>query len=66
MSNKTDDIVPDLSASLEYLKCLVNTVLATQPFEAQLDCFGKYMFDLKSKPAGKPETRHHQYEWKLA
>ena len=35
-------------------------------YEAQLDFFGKHMFDLKSEPVGEPETGHHHYEWRPA
>ncbi|KAL8735956.1 MAG: hypothetical protein Q9166_000518 [cf. Caloplaca sp. 2 TL-2023] len=59
-------IVPSLSATLEFLKYSTNTILPTQFYEAQLDYFGKHMFDLKSEPAGKPETGKHHFEWKLA
>ncbi|KAL8798813.1 MAG: hypothetical protein Q9182_006357 [Xanthomendoza sp. 2 TL-2023] len=59
-------IVPSLSATLEFLKYSTNTVLPTQFYEAQMDYFGKHMFDLKSEPAGKPETGKHHFEWKLA
>ncbi|KAL9066190.1 MAG: hypothetical protein Q9161_007716 [Pseudevernia consocians] len=66
MGVQTNAIIPSLSASLEYLKYSVNTILPTQFYEAQLDFFGKHMFDLKSEPAGEPETGHHHYEWKPA
>ncbi|KAL8923217.1 MAG: hypothetical protein Q9172_003236 [Xanthocarpia lactea] len=59
-------IVPSLSATLEFLKYSTNTILPTQFYEAQLDYFGKHMFDLKSEAAGKPETGKHHHEWKLA
>ncbi|KAL8813045.1 MAG: hypothetical protein Q9200_000567 [Gallowayella weberi] len=59
-------IVPSLSATLEFLKYSTNTVLPTQFYEAQMDYFGKHMFDLKSEPAGKPETGKHHFEWKFA
>ncbi|KAL8837508.1 MAG: hypothetical protein Q9170_002501 [Blastenia crenularia] len=59
-------IVPSLSATLEFLKYSTNTTLPTQFYEAQLDYFGKHMFDLKSEPEGKPETGKHHFEWKLA
>ena len=52
MGVDTNAIIPSLSATLEYLKYSVNTVLPTQFYEAQLDYFGKHMFDLKSEPAG--------------
>lgn len=66
MGVQTNAIMPSLSASLEYLKYSVNTVLPTQFSEAQMDYFGKHMFDLKSEPAGEPKTGHHHYEWKPA
>ncbi|CAF9938728.1 hypothetical protein IMSHALPRED_001066 [Imshaugia aleurites] len=66
MGVQTNAIIPSLSASLEYLKYSVNTSLPTQFYEAQLDLFGKHMFDLKSEPAGGPVTGHHHYEWKPA
>lgn len=66
MGVQTNAIIPSLSASLEYLKYSVNTILPTQFYEAQLDFFGKHMFDLKSEPAGEPVTGRHHYEWKPA
>ena len=66
MGVKTNSIIPSLSATLEYLKYSVNTVLPTQFYEAQLDYFGKHMFDLKSEPAGEPVTGKHHFEWKPA
>ncbi|KAL8785490.1 MAG: hypothetical protein Q9213_003316 [Squamulea squamosa] len=59
-------VVPSLSATLEFLKYSTNTILPTQFYEAQMDYFGKHMFDLKSEPAGKPVTGKHHFEWKLA
>lgn len=59
-------IVPTLSATLEFLKYSINTILPTQFYEAQLDYFGKHMFDLKSEPSGKPVTGKHHFEWKPA
>lgn len=61
-----NSIIPSLSATLEFLKYSTNTILPTQFYEAQLDYFGKHMFDLKSEAAGKPETGKHHFEWKLA
>ncbi|KAL8693107.1 MAG: hypothetical protein Q9218_001993 [Villophora microphyllina] len=61
-----NSVIPSLSATLEFLKYSTNTILPTQFYEAQLDYFGKHMFDLKSEPAGKPETGKHHFEWKLA
>ncbi|KAL8739163.1 MAG: hypothetical protein Q9181_000192 [Wetmoreana brouardii] len=61
-----NSIIPSLSATLEFLKYSTNTILPTQFYEAQLDYFGKHMFDLKSEPAGKPETGKHHFEWNPA
>ena len=63
---ETNALIPSMSATLEYLKYSVNTILPTQFYEAQLDYFGKHMFDLKSEPAGEPVTGKHHYEWKPA
>lgn len=63
---ESNAIIPSLSASLEYLKYSVNTVLPTQFYEAQLDFFGKHMFDLKSEPVGEAKTGKHHYEWQPA
>lgn len=61
-----DAVIPSLSATLEFLKYSTNTVLPTQFYEAQLDYFGRHMFDLKSEGLGKPETGKHHFEWKPA
>ena len=66
MGVEKNAIIPSLSASLEYLKYSVNTILPTSFYEAQLDYFGKHMFDLKSEPAGEPVTGKHHFEWKAA
>ena len=66
MGVETNAIIPSISATLEYLKFSVNTILPTQFYEAQLDYFGKHMFDLKSEPAGEPVTGKHHFEWKPA
>lgn len=47
---ESNTIIPILSAALEWPKYSVNTALPTQVYEAQLDYFGKYMFDLKVSP----------------
>lgn len=61
-----NSVIPSLSATLEFLKYSTSMVLPTQFYEAQLDYFGKHMFDLKSEPLGKPETGKHHFEWKPA
>jgi len=63
----SDQVVPALSASLEYLKYQTSTDLPTSFYEAQLDYFGSHMFDKKGEDeAGKPETGKHHFEWKPA
>ena len=63
---EANSVIPSISATLEYLKFSTNTILPTQFYEAQLDYFGKHMFDLKSEPAGEPTTGKHHFEWKPA
>ncbi|MCJ1233872.1 hypothetical protein MMC14_001830, partial [Varicellaria rhodocarpa] len=48
--------IPSLSASLEYIKYMGSTDLPTQFMEAELDYFGRHMFDFKSARPGKPVT----------
>ena len=59
-------IIPSLSASLEWMKYSTDTALPTQFYEAQLDFFGKHMFDLKGENTGKPVTGKHHFEWRPA
>ena len=59
-------IVPSLSATLDYMKVMTAMQLPTQFYEAQLDYFGKHMFDLKSEGAGEPATGSHHFEWQPA
>lgn len=63
---ESNAVIPALSATLEYLKFSADTVLPTKFYEAELDYFGKHMFDLVSEPAGKPVTGKHHFEWKPA
>ena len=63
---ESNAVIPSLSATLEYLKFSADTVLPTKFYEAELDYFGKHMFDLTSEPAGKPVTGKHHFEWKPA
>ena len=66
-ATETDHVIPSLSASLEYLKYQTSTDLPTSFYEAELDYFGKHMYDRKGDdPEGKPETGKHHYEWKPA
>jgi len=66
MGVETNSIMPSISATLEFLKFSTNTILPTQFYEAQLDYFGKHMFDFKSEPADEPATGKHHFEWKPA
>lgn len=59
-------IIPSLGATLDYMKIMTDTQLPTQFYEAQLDYFGKHMYDLKSEGAGEPTTGKHHFEWKPA
>ncbi|ETN45813.1 6-phosphogluconate dehydrogenase (decarboxylating) [Cyphellophora europaea CBS 101466] len=63
---ETNAVIPSFSATLEYMKYSSNTQLPTDFYEAELDYFGKHMFDLKSDPPGKPVTGTHHFEWKPA
>ena len=59
-----DAIVPSMSATLEWLKYSTGTELPTQFYEAQLDFFGKHMFDVKGEETGKAVTGVHHFEWR--
>ena len=64
---EADHVVPALSATLEYLKYQTSTELPTNFYEAQLDYFGKHMYDVKGEDeAGLPETGKAHFEWKPA
>lgn len=63
---EADMIVPALSQSLEHFKYAGSTSLPTQFMEAQLDYFGKHMYDTWDDPPGRPRTGSHHYEWKPA
>jgi 6-phosphogluconate dehydrogenase len=59
-------VIPSISATLEYLKYSGNLDLPTQFYEAELDYFGKHMYDKKGEGPGIPETGKHHFEWKPA
>lgn len=60
-------VIPSISATLEYLKYSGNLKLPTQFYEAELDYFGKHMYDKKGEPnTGGPTEGKHHYEWKEA
>ncbi|KAK5165826.1 uncharacterized protein LTR77_008749 [Saxophila tyrrhenica] len=64
---EADQVVPSLSASLEYLKYMTSTELPTSFYEAELDYFGAHNYDRKGEdPEGKPETGRQHFEWKPA
>lgn len=66
-ATEKDHHVPALSASLEYLKYQTSTDLPTSFYEAELDYFGKHMYDKKGEDKeGLPETGKYHYEWKPA
>ncbi|KAF2124591.1 6-phosphogluconate dehydrogenase C-terminal domain-like protein [Dothidotthia symphoricarpi CBS 119687] len=68
-SVETDQVVPALSATLEYFKVITGTDLPTAFYEAELDYFGSHMFDLKSDKSAqvkKPMEGKHHFEWKPA
>lgn len=64
----TDQVVPALSATLEYFKVVTGTDLPTSFYEAEMDYFGAHMFDKKSeagnKGVKKPMEGKHHFEWK--
>ena len=61
---ENDAIVPSMSATLEWLKYSTGTELPTQFYEAQLDFFGKHMFDVKGEETGRAVTGVHHFEWR--
>lgn len=64
---ETDQVVPALSASLEYFKVVTGTDLPTSFYGAELDYFGHHMLDKKGEEVieGPMEGKHH-FKWKLA
>ncbi|KAL9047779.1 MAG: hypothetical protein Q9162_007952 [Coniocarpon cinnabarinum] len=65
LATENDYVVPALSATLEWLKySSIPQDLPTQFQEAQLDYFGKHMFDLRSDGPGEPVTGARHFEWK--
>lgn len=66
-ATEADQVIPALSATLEYLKIQTSTDLPTSFYEAQLDYFGKHMYDKKGDdPEGKPTEGKYHFEWKPA
>ena len=72
--------IPALSASLEYIKYMSGAAapewgedqvpkgkaLPTEFMEAELDYFGRHMFDVWREGPGKPVTGERHWEWKPA
>ena len=58
---ETDQVVPALSASLEYFKVVTGTDLPTSFYGAELDYFGHHMFDKKGEEGieGPTEGKNH-------
>jgi 6-phosphogluconate dehydrogenase len=66
---ETDQVVPAISASLEYFKVVTGTDLPTAFYEAELDYFGSHMFDKRGdtdEQVKKPMEGKHHFEWKPA
>jgi 6-phosphogluconate dehydrogenase len=62
-----DHVVPAISSSLDYIKYQTGLELPTQFYEAELDYFGKHMYDKKGEdPKGAPTTGKYHFEWKRA
>lgn len=67
-----NSIMPSMSATLEWLKYMGNLNLPTQFYEAELDYFGKHMYDSKSQDTDvddekiEPHTGKRHTEWKPA
>jgi 6-phosphogluconate dehydrogenase len=64
-----DHPIPALANTLDYIKYQTSTDLPTAFSEAQLDYFGRHMYDLKGvkgDPEGLPDLGKHHFEWKPA
>ena len=62
-----DHVIPALGSSLEYIKYMTGLDLPTSFYEAELDYFGKHMYDKKGEdPEGLPTTGKYHYEWNPA
>ena len=63
---KSNLVIPSLSATLEYVKYQSSTDLPASMYEAQLDYFGKHMYDKRGEDRPLPTEGLHHYEWKPA
>ncbi|KAL9093010.1 MAG: hypothetical protein Q9165_004148 [Trypethelium subeluteriae] len=62
-----DHVIPALGATLDYLKYSTSLDLPTQMTEAQLDYFGKHMYDKKGdSDTADPIMGKYHFEWKPA
>lgn len=68
-ATETDQYVPSLSASLEYLKYCGGRMLPTAFMEAEMDFFGAHSYDrpgASGEDPGKTKKGAHHYEWRPA
>ncbi|KAM3491432.1 hypothetical protein MY3957_005292 [Beauveria namnaoensis] len=61
-----DMLLPTISQSFEHFKYIQATHGPAQFIEAQMDYFGKHMFDTWTEPPGGAKTGKHHFEWKQA
>lgn len=68
LATETDAYIPALSATLEWAKYSTAIKgLPTSFMEAELDFFGKHMFELTTEPdSGKPATGAWHFGWRPA
>ncbi|KAI9925172.1 hypothetical protein AWENTII_011633 [Aspergillus wentii] len=65
----SDQYIPAMSATLEYLKYEGGTMLPTKFMEAQMDYFGAHAYnkpDIPGEDPGQVKKGPHHYEWKPA
>ncbi|KAJ5671898.1 hypothetical protein N7507_001025 [Penicillium longicatenatum] len=66
---KTDQYLPAISATLDYLKYAGGLALPTKFMEAQMDYFGAHSYNKPGVAGEDPGPIHkglHHYEWKVA
>jgi len=66
---KTDQYMPAISATLDYLKYESGLVLPTKFMEAQMDYFGAHSYNkpgVAGEDPGPVKKGPHHYEWKVA
>ncbi|KAJ5650543.1 6-phosphogluconate dehydrogenase decarboxylating [Penicillium longicatenatum] len=66
---KTDQYLPAISATLDYLKYAGGLALPTKFMEAQMDYFGAHSYNKPGVAGEDPGPTHkglHHYEWKVA